>query len=126
MKRMWIGTALLVLMLVSGILVTEFMERSHQPGAKDLNRAAALALDDEWGKAEALTARAQENWQKTRKITASFVDHEPMEEIDGLFAEIEVYASARDEISFSAACAYLAELMDALGESHSLKLWNLM
>lgn len=126
MKRMWIGTALLVLMLVSGILVTEYMEHSHQPGSRDLNRAASLALDGEWGQAEALTARALKNWQKTRKITASFVDHEPMEEIDGLFAEIEVYAAARDEISFSAACAYLAELTDALGESHSLTFWNLM
>ena len=126
MKRMWIGAALLVLMLVSGILVTEYMERCHQPGAADLDRAAALALEDNWTQAEALTAQVRENWQKTRHLTAALVDHEPIEEIDGLFAEIAVYTAARDEVSFSAVCVYLAELMDALGESHSLKLWNLM
>lgn len=126
MKRMWIGVALLTLMLVSGILVTEFLEHSQAPGAKDLDQAAALALEKDWGKAEALSIRARKNWEKTRPFTASLVDHEPMEEIDGLFAEAAVYAAARDEVSFSATCVYLAELLNAIGESHSLKLWNLM
>lgn len=126
MKRMWIGAALLAVMLVSGILATEFMERTHRPNARDLETAAALALEGDWEKAEALTVRARKNWQKVRPLTASFVDHEPMEEIEGLFAKIDVCASTRDALYFSSSCAYLAELMNALGESHSLTLWNLM
>lgn len=126
MKRIWIGAALLVLMLVSGILVAEFMERSHSPNAEDLNQAAALAMDGSWNKAEALAAKARKNWAKTRALTAAFVDHEPMEEIEGLFAKIDVCAAERNRLDFSSTCAYLARLMEALGESHSLNLRNLM
>lgn len=126
MRRMWIGVALLVLMLVSGILVAEFMERTHSPGAEDLEAAAQMAMDGNWNKAEALTAKVRKNWQRRRVITASFVDHEPMEEIEGLFAKIDVCAAERNRLDFCATCAYLAQLMEALGESHSLNFWNLM
>lgn len=126
MKRIWIGIGLLAALLAVGLWLGEFMEDAHQPGAKDLNRAAALALEEDWDTAEALAKRAGENWQKKWRVTASVADHEPMDEIDALFAELKIYARARDEAQFSATCAHLASLLDAMGESHGCYWWNMM
>ena len=126
MKRIWIGIALLAAMLIGGIWVAEVMEQSHFPSARDLRRASELALESDWSRAEALARRAKEKWQKKWPVTASFADHEPMDEIDALFAELETYGKARDKTAYSAACAYLAEALEALGAAHSFNWWNLL
>lgn len=124
MKRMWIGVGLLAAVLVSGILATNFME-FHSAGAADLKRAAKLALEEQWDTAEAFAGRAEDNWQKKRPVTACFAEHEPMEAIDGMFDQLEIYAKARDEIAYSGTCAYLAAQLEAMGEIHRFTLWNL-
>lgn len=126
MKRIWIGIGLLAALLLAGIWVADAMEDSHEPGAADLRRASQLALEEDWATAEALTKRARDTWEKRWRVTASFADHEPMDEIDGMFAELKVYASAKDEIAYSGTCAHLAELMDAMGKAHSFNWWNLL
>lgn len=126
MKRMWIGVALLAVLLVSGLLAAEFMEKAHGPIASDLEQAADAALEGSWGRAEALTARARKSWDKHRFLTAAFADHGPMEEIEAQLAKIETFAAERNRIDFCAGCAYLARILEALGESHSLNFRNLM
>lgn len=126
MKRIWIGIGLLAALLLSGLWISEAMEDAHLPAARDLDQAAELALEDEWGKAEALTKRARENWEKNWHATAAIADHEPMDAIDALFAELKVYAAAEDEVSYSGTCAHLASLLEAMGKCHGCNWWNLM
>ena len=126
MKRIWIGIGLLAALLVAGIWVAESMEDSHLPGAQDLRRASELVLEEDWSKAEALTKRARDKWEKKWRMTASVADHEPMDQIDGMFAELKVYAKVKDEVAYSGTCAHLAELMEALGHAHSFNWWNLL
>lgn len=126
MKRIWIGIGLLAALLLAGIWVADAMADSHEPGAADLRRASQLALEEDWDMAEALTGRARDTWEKRWRVTASFADHEPMDEIDGMFAELKVYARVKDEVAYSGTCAHLAELMDAMGKAHSFNWWNLL
>lgn len=126
MKRIWIGIGLLAVLLISGIWAAESMERSHLPGAKDLRRAAELVLEEDWSQAEALTGRAREKWEEKWRVTASIADHEPMDEIDGMFAELKTYASIRDEVAYSGTCAHLAELLEAMGHAHTFNWWNFL
>ena len=126
MKRIWIGIGLLAALLVAGLWTAESMERSHLPGAEDLRRASQLALEEDWTQAEALTARARGNWEKKWRRTASVADQEPMDEIDGIFEELKVYALLRDAEHYSSTCARLAALLDAMGYAHSCNWWNLM
>lgn len=126
MKRIWIGIGLLAALLVLGLWVSDVMENSHQPGAEHLRRAAELAMEEEWGAAEALTRRAREKWKDAWRYSAALADHEPMDQVDGLFAELEVYAQARDATAYSGTCAHLAELLEAMGNAHGLTWWNLM
>lgn len=126
MKRIWIGIALLAVVLVSGCLASHFMEHHHMSIAEDLDRAAQLALEDQWEGALSITARARENWQKKRPITACFAEHEPLDEVDETFARLEIYAAVREEISFGSECAGLAEKLRALAQCHKFTFWNLM
>lgn len=126
MKRLWIGIGLLMVILLAGLLIPEYLEFSHEPILDDLDRAAELAMAEEWDRAAYLADRAGEKWQKKRPVTASFVDHEPMDDIDGMFAQLEIYARSRDAAAFSGTCVYLRSQLDALGDYHKLNLWNLL
>lgn len=126
MKRLWIGTGLLALVLVLGIWTGSRMKAVHIPTAEDLEDAALWAMRDEWGQAEAHAARAKKNWDKNRPMTASVADHEPMDDIDALFAELEVFAARQDQMAYSSLCVHLAEELKALSEEHRLFWWNLL
>lgn len=126
MKRIWIGVGLLAVLLAGGLWIAGAMENAHEPGASDLRRASELALDGDWLKAEALVERARESWEEKWRITASFSDHEPMDTIDGVFAQLKIYARAQDTVSYAAACADLAEQLRSMSQAHALNWWNLM
>lgn len=125
MKRLWLGVGLLTVMLLSGILVPELLETCHEAIVQDLDQAAELAMSEQWDSVRRLSDRAEENWEKKRPVTASFTDHEPLDEIDGLFAQLEVYAEAEESVAFSSTCVYLSSQLDALGDYHKFSFWNL-
>lgn len=125
MKRLWIGIGLLAVILLAGILVPQYLEYAHEPIMDDLSRASELAMEEEWDRAVYLARRAEEKWQKKRPVTASLADHEPMDEIDGMFAQLDIYARAEDAAAFSATCVYLVSAMDALKDYHALNFQNL-
>ena len=124
MKRIWFGAALLAALLVLGFGSSAFMEQAHARQTKDLTRAAELALESNWGGAENFAAAAQREWDKKRPLIAGLCDHGPMDQIEGLFAQLPIYASAQDAAAFSSTCIYLSKQLEALGKSHSLDLQN--
>ena len=126
MRRMWIGVGLLALVLIGGIWASEWMGNVHEDMARELDRAAEFAMADRWEEAAQQLAHAEEKWQKKRPVTAAFADHEPLEEIDGLFAQLKIFAAGEKRTDFSAACAYLARQLEALGDNHSFTLYNLL
>ena len=126
MKRIWIGIILLVTLLGVGFWISNFMAQTHNPIAQDIRRAGQHALEEQWGTARAFAKRGRNHWEKKRPVTAAIADHEPMDEIDALFAQLDTYARAEDEVAYSALCAHLASLLEAVGQSHSLTWWNLM
>lgn len=126
MKQFWLGVGLLAAMLLSGIWVTGKMQRMHEPAAAQLQQASQYAMQGRWEKAEQMSMDARKNWEKNRHLTASIVNHEPMDEIDALFSQLEVFGNGRNRISYCAACARLAELLDALHQEQGFYWWNLL
>lgn len=126
MKRCWFGFFLLILLLGTGLAVTWGMNACHDPISRDLERAAEAALAEDWGKAEKLVDRAEDRWEDCWKFSATFADHEPMEEIDAAFAQLEVYWKARDPVSLAAICGALARQVEAMGDAHEMGWWNLL
>ena len=126
MKGFFIGVAVLAILLVTGAVIAWGMDAIHQPIAQQLQQAEQAALAEDWDTALREAAAARDAWDSGWRITAAFADHTPMDDIDGLFAELEIYAKAREKDHFAATCAHLAQLAEAMAKSHSPTWWNLL
>ncbi|MBQ2893544.1 MAG: DUF4363 family protein [Oscillospiraceae bacterium] len=126
MKRLWIGVGFLIGMLVLGIFLTLRFDRIHTPLSEDLQEAAELAMAQDWEKATALTRQARADWSRYRKFIAAVADHEPLEKMEYLLDQLEVYGQTHRTADFSAICVELAALADAMLESQSLSWWNFL
>lgn len=124
MKRSWMGAGLLLILLVLGLLVTRAMGRIHDPIARDLTAAGEYALTENWEQALALSRRASDNWEAHTLFRSCFADHNPMEEIDACFAQLEIYGRMKEETAFAAACGETAQKVTAVSEAHKLILPN--
>lgn len=126
MKRSWIGLFLLIFLLAGAFLTSLAMEKLHTKNAEILERASQCALEGNWAGAAFLTAQAEHHWEKWELFRAALADHTPSEEVDALFASLEVYGSVRDKVAFSALCRELAQKVEAIGKAHSLELHNIL
>ena len=116
---------MLLLLLAMGILTAEYMTGCHRNVQDTLALAAKEAEVGNWQPAQAHLLEAEAHWEEKWEITAALSDHEPMEHVNDLFAQLEVYARERDSVGFRVLCARLAEALDAIGEAHSVAWWNL-
>ncbi len=124
MKRSWIGFALLVVLAVLGLLVTRLMAHIDEPVAQDLEQSAECVALGDWENGDRFFAHAYESWETWAHVRTCFADHNPTEEIDSLFAQLQVYAAAREDAAFSAGCMELARKVAAMGEAHEVSWWN--
>lgn len=123
MKRIWIGIGLLMGLLVLGFVASNQMVRVHLGIAKQLEQAAQ---EPQWEQAVSLSREAKEAWHRHRSFTASLSEHDNIDQIDSLFAQLEVYQTQADPLSHASACAYLSEAISALLDAHRLTWWNLL
>lgn len=126
MKRLWIGITILSLLLTIGIGTTVFATRTQSDISQKLNLASEAALEGKWQEARNLSQAAKEKWESYRNATAAIADHEPMEEIDDLFSQMDVYWITQQQIPFSICCASLSVLTEAIGEAHAINWWSLL
>lgn len=126
MKRFWIGFVLLLILLIGGFASSFALDKLHTPISDELSLAAEAALDDRWAEAVSLAQRARSQWEKQRHAVAAITSHTPMEQIDSLFEELEVYRTEEEVLPFAACCASLSALVDAMAEAHSMSWWNLL
>ena len=126
MKRLWIGVGFLAAMLVIGIWITLAFSRLHIPISDALNQASEAAVAGDWEKATALTKSARADWEKFRGFTAAVADHEPLEEMDAMFAQLTVLAQQQETADFAATSAQLARLAQAMADSQSISWWNVV
>ena len=126
MKRSWIGLGLLLVLLALGIVTTWAMEKIHAPIESQLQQAAVFALEENWAQADAASQSAISAWDKWEHFRACLADHTPVEEIDAGLEELKIYAAARENAAFAAACAELGRKIAAVGEAHGLVWWNIL
>ena len=126
MARFWLGVILLIALLVAGLWIAGATGSSQENIAGILEQAQEKILAGELAAGNALVQEALSLWQKSWHGTASVVDHAPMDEVDGLFAQLQAYSAAGQTHHMAAYCARLSLLIEAIGESQSLTWWNLL
>lgn len=126
MKRGWLGLGILVFFLVLGLTVGSWMDRCHASTGQWLEEAAEKTLSGDWEAGTALAEDAKQKWQQQWRYTAIVADHTPMEEIDALFAEMEVYSRCQEMPHFVACCKELAQQITAVAQAHTFSWWNIL
>lgn len=126
MKRMWVGIVLLLVLLGGSLAVAWAMVSTHDPVIRALETASRAALAQDWQEAGAHVFTARKQWEQNRKYVASIADHSPMEEIDGLFAELAIFLKTREDVHFAATCAQLCKRLRAMEEAHTVSWQNLL
>lgn len=126
MKRSWLGLGFLVLLLVLSLLTTSAMSRIHEDSAEKLEKAADLALTEQWPQVAWLTAQVRTSWDKWELLRAALADHGPIEDLEADFALLEVYGRSREKLAFAATCREMARRMEAMGDAHGFDLKNIL
>ena len=126
MKRLWIGLALVALILGSGAFLEKSLEKQHHPQARDLEQAAAWARLENWEMAQSLLIKARQDWIRHRDLSAALVHHGIVDDIDVRFAQLEVYAVQRCGTDFCAGCMGLALQLRNVPKTHGFDWWNLL
>ena len=126
MKRLWLGIGILTILLSLGLASTIGMAQVCTPISQTLSSAADLVQEGQWAQAAALSKQAKSRWERWRNLTASLTDHEPMEEVDSLFAALDIYAREGDALRFADCCARLSALTDAVGDAQSVYWWSIL
>ena len=125
MKRSYLGLGLLGLLLILGILTSRRMDNIHLPLSHGLERAAQLALEEDWESADTMVETVRAAWEKSAPFIAALTDHSPMESLKAHFAQLAVCRQLRDRAGFAALCAEMACQLEAISEAQQLTLKNL-
>lgn len=124
--KFWLGTILLVALLAVGFWIAAAASQSHIPISRDLEEAANLALNGNFEDGSTLAQRAKTAWDDHWHATATVADHAPMEDIDGLFSQMEIYRKEKLSTEFAAYCSRISVLIKAISEAQTLNWWNLL
>ena len=125
-KRFYLGVGILVLFLGLGLVTAWGMEKTAEPVAQALEQASRAALAGNADEGIRLAAQAKEIWVKGWKGIVTVADHTPVDEIDGLFAQLQYYADAGNLQALGACCTRLSELVEAVSDAHRLTWWNIL
>ena len=126
MTRGWLGAGLLAALLILGLFTGYTMSTFHRATGDLLDTAAEKALEGDFSEAKTAALEAKAHWFQKRKATAVVADHTPMEDVDALFAEMEIYAETREFPHFIAICRELSQRIDAVSEAHQFNWWNIL
>lgn len=126
MVRGWLGVGILLAFLLLGIFGEKAMSDAHLPVGDILEQAAEKTLEGDFAGGVSLGLEAKGRWEKAWNATAVMADHSPMDEVDALFAQMEIYAKTGEEPHFAACCKELAQRVQAVAEAHRFRWWNVL
>ncbi|MBE6920856.1 MAG: DUF4363 family protein [Ruminococcaceae bacterium] len=126
MLRLWIGIGILAILLAMGIGLLWGSGVFFEELSQDLQQAGDFALAGNWQAAGEKVEKSREKWEAYRPFWASFTDHEPVEQMQNLFSQLELYRARQLEVEFAAVCRNLVHVAEAIDEAHGLRWWSVL
>ncbi len=126
MVRGWFGVAILIVFLLLGFVTAGVMDNAHLPTDALLAQAAEKTLNGDFEEAVTLGMEAKNRWEKHWNGTATVADQSPMDDVDALFAEMEIYAKTEEKPHFAACCEELSQRIRAVAGAHRFSWWNIL
>lgn len=112
MKYLYVGIAILAVILGFCLTTTFLLNRYTQQSANCLREADTLAGQGRFPEAAAKVVRARELWDGHRCLYGVILRHDEADEVTFSFHAIERYAQLADREDFEADCASLVARID--------------
>lgn len=126
MKRLWIASALLV-MLLGASLASAWHARSLTDGMREqLRLAQTLTEQGDWDKAELLTRQAYEDWQNNHFYFHTVMRHSDTDQILRAFRAVLEYIQLQEPDQYNAANADLMAQLELLAEMEQPAVVNVL
>ena len=126
MKRLSIAAALLLVLLGASLANGWYAQNMTSAMRENLRQAQTLAGREEWDKAEALTRRVYENWQKQHFYLHTTMRHSDTDQVLRGFRTVLDYLRLREPDQYNAANADLMAQLELLAEMEQATLTNVL
>ena len=123
MKRMWIGTGLLALVILACLLTGAVLNKRMDRAAAQLATAGEAAQAEAWDKADTLIRQVTADWERMKWAAEALSDHERLNQIDTAFSQLPAYAG-NDPSSYQALCIAIAQDLQSLAKNQTLSWRN--
>ena len=126
MKRLYIAAALLVLLLAASLANGWYAAKITGSMREQLDQAQALAEQDDWSRAEALTRQAYEDWQSRHFYFHTTMRHSDTDQILRTFRSVLEYLKLQEPDQYNAANADLMAQLELLAEMEQASVVNVL
>lgn len=126
MKRLWIAAALLLALLGASLTNAWYAEKITDHMRARLERAQALAQQEDWGGAEALTHQVYEDWQSRRFYFHTTMRHSDTDQVLRGFHSVLEYVRLQEPDQYNAANADLMTQLELLAEMEQPTVANVL
>ncbi len=126
MKRLYIAAALLVLLLAASLANGWYAAKITGSMREQLDQAQALAEQDDWSRAEALTRQAYEDWQSRHFYFHTTMRHSDTDQILRTFRSVLEYLKLQEPDQYNAANADLMAQLELLAEMEQPAIANVL
>ncbi len=126
MKRLYIAAALLLLLLAASLANGWYAAKITGSMREQLDQAQALAEQDDWSRAEALTRQAYEDWQSRHFYFHTTMRHSDTDQILRTFRSVLEYLKLQEPDQYNAANADLMAQLELLAEMEQPAIANVL
>jgi len=96
-KTLTISIVGFIVIIISGIFIQNYLEKSSESLLKDVNALKILIIANKNELTDKVKEPLIEEWEKTKKIWSTLIDHNELDSIEEIVKRIEVLLSNTDE-----------------------------
>ena len=126
MKRLWIAAALLLFLLGASLANARYAQNVTDGMRERLRQAQALAEQEDWNRAEALTRQAYEDWQGHHFYFHTTMRHSDTDQVLRDFRSVLEYLQLQEPDQYNAANADLMAQLELLAEMEQPTVVNVL
>ena len=126
MKRLWIAAGLLLVLLTASLANAWYAQRLTGEMREQLRQAQTHAEQEDWGRAEALTRQAYEDWQAHHFYLHTLMRHSDTDQVLRAFRQVLEYLRLQEPDQYNAANADLMAQLELLAEMEQASVVNVL
>lgn len=126
MKRLWIATSILALLLIGSLANAWYAQSLTGRMTDQLEKAQQLAQRNQWDQASQLTSQVYEDWQGYHFYLHSVLRHSDTDEILRGFRSVLQYLKIEEMDQYAASNADLIAQIELLAEMEQASVVNVL